>query len=192
MKHLTTLWKRITLNLDSYLDRKFSALSDEEKKIACHALSQQVPPSFGTRNPFLRAHLRLATHIQLLWLTNVLVALMPTFRQLRPYEHMAGESLARAIGWDFVDNTLARQLRYLLTGQGMDERLDVMHGFMIQKVGNMRNAGEGALWFGQNRERILAVMPVLMKDGVFSRERIDLLLEATDNGGSAPFIGGAL
>lgn len=194
MTRLASLWKLLTLNPDYLIDRRLSSLSSEDQQVIHRVLGSMVPPSYMTNNPFLRLQLHAITMIQVLWYSDVMVALMPTYEQLKPYEKIPGKLFARAIGWDSMDNVLSHQLKCVVTGSysGLEHRFDAMHGIMIQKALSVSNIGVDVLWYGRNRERILAALPLIVKEDEVTKERIEVLLESLEDEGSSSLASGML
>lgn len=181
--------------LDRRIARRLAPLTDDEIRLACKVLGFSISPHppHSLTELFYNVLLR-RTH--LLRYAEIITALMPAYRTLRRYDdHVEGTAISRTISWD-TDTPAAWSWwkQFLPVGAfGDTQRLDMLHGWMMQEVADRNLAHADAEWFGRNRDRILPLWELLDRDMTFSRQRVAVMLENMDkNSVPVTLTGGAL
>lgn len=168
----------------------FSPLSDEEMTIACEALVQEAIDSadITSWNPAQR----LFDRIVLIRAGEVIAMLAPTFLRIASSDTPLWKTFSRVVGVDQdTENTPA--LKWWLRSFS-ERRVNWLHGRLmhaiVSRYSNSFNAANSE-WFGKNREQIIPMWELLLKDDTFEPERVKVLLENFEYGAKG-VLGGAL
>lgn len=169
----------------------FSPLSDDEMAVACNALVQEVVfdgTDIMNANP-LRI---LVDRCVLVRSAEVIAMLSPTFLRIASLDTSYVGTFHKVLNSDRNNtNTPARQW---WRRSFPEKRVNWLHGRLMYEVAATSSDDfkvMDAEWFGENRERVIPLWELLVKDGTFNPERVEVLLEYSERGATG-VISGAL
>lgn len=177
------------VRLNGKIAALFTPLSDDEMAVACQALLHVVLRdgiNVMNHNPFART----GDKMTVVRAAEVIAILAPTYLRVASSVTPVGATFLSVIHAD-RDNSCT-PLRQWWFRSFPSRRVNWLHGnLMFVASSSQTFSADDSEWFGKNRERIIPMWEILVKDDTFQPERVEVLMENSEHGHTG-VLGGAL